>query len=141
MAGKTIPVIYCWQLSIDELSILLASTKKGAMRIELSIQRQTDCMAVFGEIFPKARLYKDYDTNRRVAEDVESKLLGRQPSGPPSLDISCTPFQWAVMKAVAKIPSGEKKTYGEIASIIGNPKASRAVGQALWKNPLPIVFP
>ena len=141
MAGKAIREIYCWELSIDELTILLASTKKGAVRIELSLERRTDCMAFFRDVFPNTCLNKDYETNRRLAEEVESSLLGGQSSAPVSLDISCTSFQWTVMKAVAGIPFGETRTYGEVASMIGRPRGARAVGQALGRIPLPIIFP
>jgi O-6-methylguanine DNA methyltransferase len=46
-----------------------------------------------------------------------------------------TPFQEKVYKEVKKIPKGEVRTYKEVALAIGNPKASRAVGNALNKNP------
>lgn len=52
-----------------------------------------------------------------------------------------TPFQQAVWQAAAAIPSGETRSYAWIAKRIRNPKASRAVGQALGANPVPIVIP
>ena len=52
-----------------------------------------------------------------------------------------TPFQRAVWKCISDIPYGEVRTYGQIAAAIGNPNASRAVGQAANKNPLWIVIP
>lgn len=52
-----------------------------------------------------------------------------------------TPFQQAVWNALKEIPYGETRTYGEIARRIGHPRASRAVGQANNRNPLPIVVP
>lgn len=45
------------------------------------------------------------------------------------------PFYQAVWKACAEIPAGQVRTYGWIARRIGKPKAARAVGQALGKNP------
>ena len=57
------------------------------------------------------------------------------------LDLSGIPeFQRAVLKAVASIPPGETLTYGQVARKIGKPKASRAVGRALAKNPFPLVI-
>lgn len=52
-----------------------------------------------------------------------------------------TPFQERVWREIEKIPYGETKTYKEIAIAIGNYKASRAVGLACNKNPLPIIIP
>lgn len=46
-----------------------------------------------------------------------------------------TPFQRAVWRACAAIPSGETRTYGWIARRIGRPLAARAVGRALASNP------
>jgi methylated-DNA-[protein]-cysteine S-methyltransferase len=52
-----------------------------------------------------------------------------------------TPFQRRVLEETRKVPRGQVSTYAEIARRIGNPKAVRAVGQALRRNPVPIVVP
>jgi methylated-DNA-[protein]-cysteine S-methyltransferase len=52
-----------------------------------------------------------------------------------------TPFQRRVLEETRKVPRGQVSTYAEIARRIGNPKAMRAVGQALRRNPVPIVVP
>ncbi len=58
------------------------------------------------------------------------------------LDLSgLTEFQKDVLELVATIPPGETLTYGEVAEGIGSPKAARAVGQALGKNPFPLIIP
>jgi len=46
-----------------------------------------------------------------------------------------TPFQKAVYEVTRKIPKGKVATYGQIASLIGKPRAARAVGNALNRNP------
>ena len=46
-----------------------------------------------------------------------------------------------VLAATARVPFGRTTTYGEIAERIGRPRASRAVGNALGSNPIPIVVP
>jgi methylated-DNA-[protein]-cysteine S-methyltransferase len=50
-------------------------------------------------------------------------------------------FQKEVYKTISLIPHGQTRTYGWVASRLGNRLASRAVGQALKKNPLPILIP
>ncbi|HSL61326.1 MAG TPA: methylated-DNA--[protein]-cysteine S-methyltransferase [Desulfotignum sp.] len=60
-----------------------------------------------------------------------------------SLDFALdgTPFQRRVWQELAKIPYGTTISYGELARRIGNPAASRAVGMANAKNPIPIIIP
>lgn len=53
----------------------------------------------------------------------------------------CTVFQRKVYQAALKIPSGSVATYGQVASACGRPGGARAVGQALSKNPIPIIIP
>lgn len=52
-----------------------------------------------------------------------------------------TDFQKSVWKCLKKIPFGKLHSYGELATKLGNPKASRAVGGANNKNPLPLFIP
>ena len=52
-----------------------------------------------------------------------------------------SPFGRRVLRATAAIPFGEVSTYAKVAAEAGNPKASRAAGNALGSNPMPIVVP
>ena len=52
-----------------------------------------------------------------------------------------TDFQKKVLLETLKIPRGQTRTYKQIASRIGHPKAYRAVGTALKRNPIPIIIP
>lgn len=52
-----------------------------------------------------------------------------------------TPFQWQVLKITMTIPLGETRTYQWVADQLGKPKAVRAVGQALRRNPYPLIIP
>jgi len=51
------------------------------------------------------------------------------------------PFARQVYGAVRKIPAGRTTTYGELAADMHRPTASRAVGQALGRNPIPLIIP
>jgi methylated-DNA-[protein]-cysteine S-methyltransferase len=51
------------------------------------------------------------------------------------------PFSRKVLEFVHTIPYGETLTYAEVAHAVGQPKAARAVGQALKRNPLPLIIP
>lgn len=57
------------------------------------------------------------------------------------LDLRGSPFQVKVWKALLQIPFGITKTYGELARMLGDIKAIRAVGRALNKNPISIIVP
>ena len=52
-----------------------------------------------------------------------------------------TPFQLGVWGALTMIPTGETRSYGEVASMVGAPSASRAVGMANGRNPIAIIVP
>jgi O-6-methylguanine DNA methyltransferase len=51
------------------------------------------------------------------------------------------PFARKVYEAARKIPAGETVTYGQLAKALGRPKAARAVGQALGRNPIALIVP
>lgn len=58
------------------------------------------------------------------------------------LDISdLTPFEQAALRATAQIPPGEVRSYAWVAAQIGHPRAARAVGRVMARNPLPLLFP
>ena len=57
------------------------------------------------------------------------------------MKLTGTPFQLKVWKELRKIPYGETQTYKQIAEILGNSRAARAVANACGKNPLPIIIP
>lgn len=52
-----------------------------------------------------------------------------------------TEFQKSVWNVMMNTPFGQTKTYGEVGKIIGNPKASQAIGGACGKNPIPFIVP
>jgi methylated-DNA-[protein]-cysteine S-methyltransferase len=58
------------------------------------------------------------------------------------VDISdLTPFEQAALRAAARIPPGQVRSYTWVATQIGRPKAARAVGRVMARNPLPLLFP
>ena len=57
------------------------------------------------------------------------------------LHVMGAPFQIKVWEALMNIPSGQVTTYGDVAAAIGSPKAARAVGSAIGKNPISWLIP
>lgn len=76
-----------------------------------------------------------------VAKQLQEYFDGERQTFSIPLDPVGSEFQLDVWRALAGIPFGETRTYGEIASAIGQAKAARAVGLANNQNPLPIVVP
>ena len=80
--------------------------------------------------------------SRRTSRQIEEYLSGARKSFKLKTDLSAlTPFMEQVLRKAEEIPYGETRNYGWVAKEIGNPKASRAVGQALHRNPVPLVIP
>jgi methylated-DNA-[protein]-cysteine S-methyltransferase len=79
----------------------------------------------------------------RATETALKKILaGDKPKKFPPLDWNgATEFQKSVWRQMQKIALGKTKSYGEIASAIGKPKAVRAVGGACGANPVPVLVP
>ena len=57
------------------------------------------------------------------------------------LHFSCSPFQQDIYLALQKVPYASTLAYKALATQVGNPKASRAVGTAMAQNPFPIILP
>jgi O-6-methylguanine DNA methyltransferase len=72
---------------------------------------------------------------------IEKALRGEgSPSSIADLSI-VTPFEREVLETIAKIPSGEVRTYEWVARAVNRPKAIRAVGNVMASNPLPFILP
>ena len=77
-----------------------------------------------------------------LMERLKIYFSGHKAIFPDELDLSrATPFKRQVWEVTRLIPYGETRSYSWVAEQIGKPKATRAVGQALTRNPLPIIVP
>ncbi len=139
MAGKEISQLYCWNMEIDELKINMASSEKGAVRVEISFD-SADPVEYFKALFPLSKMEKNREMNNTLIEALKG-AMGGLAAVPVPTDIECTPFQRDVLERIAMIPFGETRTYGDIARIIGKPGGARAIGQVMNKNPLPLIYP
>ncbi len=75
-------------------------------------------------------------------ERLRNYFGGHKVNFPDELDLSqATPFQREVWEITRLIPYGETRSYTWVAEQMGRPRALRAVGQALGRNPLPIIIP
>ncbi len=73
---------------------------------------------------------------------LNTRSSSKKPKLPHDLSLAkATAFQREVWEAIKLIPYGETRSYAWVAKQINRPRAARAVGQALSKNPLPIIIP
>lgn len=78
---------------------------------------------------------------REAERQLEAYFSGKLKSFDLKLAAEGTDFQKTVWRALCEIPYGETRTYKDVASSIGRPKASRAVGLANNRNPIAIIVP
>ena len=83
----------------------------------------------------------DTPTLRKAAQELSEYFAGNRKEFDIPLNPKGTDFQKSVWNALCTIPYGKTMSYGQVAAQIGNPKASRAVGMANNKNPIPILIP
>jgi methylated-DNA-[protein]-cysteine S-methyltransferase len=76
-----------------------------------------------------------------AARQLGEYLAGARTEFTVDVDPLGTPFECEAWSALQEIPFGETRSYGEQARTIGRERASRAVGRANGKNPLPIIIP
>jgi methylated-DNA-[protein]-cysteine S-methyltransferase len=86
--------------------------------------------------------FSAFDPAHQALKQIQEYLLGQRLSFEIMIDWSIMkPFQVKVLKRTFEIPFGQVMTYGQLAAELGNPNASRAVGGALARNPIPIIIP
>jgi len=77
-----------------------------------------------------------------VARELDQYFAGRRKAFDVAVDLSpLTGFQQRILGATARVAFGDVSTYAKVAAKAGSEKASRAAGQALGSNPIPIVVP
>jgi len=116
--------------------MLIAATSKGICRLTFD-----DSEDSLRRLFPKATIVKDEGGLKELVEGALAAI--ERPLAAPDLpiDVAGTAFQEAVWRELRKIPPGETRSYAEIATAIGHPKAVRAVGTANGDNHICVLIP
>ena len=73
--------------------------------------------------------------------ELHEYCLGKRTAFTVPVSLSGTPFQLKVWQTLRQVPFGQSVSYGELAEMMGSPRAQRAVGSALNKNPVAIIIP
>ncbi len=120
--------------------LLIAATSAGVCRIAFDPdpERQMHDLAdTFG-----ARVLEAREPLEVLVAQLDEYFRGAREAFELALDVSpASPFHEGVLAALVNVPYGTVTTYGALASEAGRPRAARAVGGVMNRNPIPIVLP
>lgn len=91
--------------------------------------------------FSNCLIFTKNDIFDRCASEINEYFAGKRKKFTVPFSLTGTDFQKRVWLETEKVPYGETTTYGELARRINNPKAARAVGNALHNNTLQLLIP
>lgn len=122
-------------------TLLLAATAKGLVRVAYAVEDHDKALEkLAAKISPRIlRAPKRLDA---AAKEFDEYFSGQRTEFDLPLDYSLSSgFRQVVQRHLSHIAYGQTQSYKEVAQIVGNPKAVRAVGTACATNPLPVVVP
>jgi methylated-DNA-[protein]-cysteine S-methyltransferase len=134
------PVVYWCALSTPIGRVLVAASDAGLVRVSFG---RTDA-AFVAELRAALGVTPVRSTAHTadVVHQLRAYFAGERRSFDVQVDLSrLSPFHRRVLLAASRVPAGQVVSYGDLARRIGQPRGSRAVGQALGRNPVPIVIP
>ena len=126
-------------LASDLGNVLVAATKTGLVAVRFGEEAQ-----MIDEVraeFPLADFQRDDELLALESRTVLAGTLGISNLPQLPLDIAATTFQARVWSALQVIPLGETRSYADVAMMIGEPRAVRAVAKACASNPAALVIP
>jgi methylated-DNA-[protein]-cysteine S-methyltransferase len=115
--------------------LMVAATEFGLARIYFDPEGQEDELA---RIYGVRVLRSPLDNVRR---ELDEYFAGSRTAFDLPLDLRVAPFHAEVLRELALVPYGRTSTYGTLAANVGRPRAARAVGTVMHRNPIPIVLP
>jgi len=122
-------------------NIFYYNTKIGRIGIEENGTAITKLNFINKEV--QEEIIEEHETAllKEAIKQLNEYFDGKRKSFDLPLEPKGTEFQNKVWSALKEIPFGETRSYGEIAKVIGNEKAARAIGMANNKNPIAIIVP
>jgi methylated-DNA-[protein]-cysteine S-methyltransferase len=122
-------------------TLLLAATPHGLLRVAYDVEDHDRVLDNLSQrISPRVlRAPRRLDA---AARELDEYFGGRRRGFDLPLDLSLSAgFRQLVQRHLPEIGYGQTRTYGQVAELVGNPRAVRAVGTACATNPLPVVVP
>lgn len=117
--------------------LMVAATDDGICSVKAG-GSDAELIRCLRDEFPKALIIRSPGA-RRFVDALNDHLSGQEVKFP--LDIRGTDFQMRVWTALRTIPRGETRSYHEVAEMVGEPRAVRAVANACASNPVPLIIP
>jgi len=122
-------------------TLLLAATPKGLVRVAYAAENHDRVLETLARRL-SPRVLKAPKRLDPAARELGEYFAGRRRAFDLALDLSLSKgFRQLVQRHLPEIGYGQTRTYGQVAELVGNPKAVRAVGTACATNPLPVVVP
>ena len=121
--------------------LLLAATPKGLVRVAYHVEDHDRVLSLLSQRL-SPRVLRAPGRLDAAARELDEYFGGRRRVFDLPLDLSLSSgFRQLVQRHLPEIGYGQTRTYGQVAALVGNPKAVRAVGTACAHNPLPVVVP
>jgi methylated-DNA-[protein]-cysteine S-methyltransferase len=121
-------------------SLLVAATPRGVCRISYDADPEAHAEQ-FARVYG-ARVLRAPRAVDTVRRELDEYFEGKRQEFDLALDLAAAAeFTRDVLGELARVPFGETTTYGHLAARVGRPRAARAVGTVMNRNPLPIVLP
>ena len=138
--GAGLRISYGWHETPFGEALVMA-TDRGLCGMAFVMEEGREaCFADMAARWPMAGFLEDKAATARYANRAFDASEWRE-ANPLNVVLIGTDFEVRVWSRLMTIPLGEVTSYGEIADAIGNPKASRAVGAAVGRNPVSFVVP
>ncbi len=119
----------------------VAITDKGVCALSFPDEHGIgDAVAGLRNRWRNANLVEDAKNTGYIVKRIFERRR-RRDAPAPNLDVRGTAFQFKVWEALVRMPKGSTASYEEIAIRIGHPKAVRAVGNAVARNPVAFLIP
>jgi methylated-DNA-[protein]-cysteine S-methyltransferase len=121
--------------------LLLAATPRGLVRVAYAVEGHDQVLDTLASRLSPRVLHAPKRLDA-VARELEEYFGGRRRSFDLPLDLSLSRgFRLLVQQHLSSIGYAQTRSYKQVAELVGNPKAVRAVGTACATNPLPVVLP
>ena len=140
-AGLSDKVFAAWLASPSRLGEVYVAFTGDGVQFVRSAESVDGDPAAFTDAY-RRRFARPLRTADRAPAGLLPALRGRRGSPPPRLDLGgLSDFERDVLTATRRIPMGETRPYGWVAREAGRPRAVRAVGTVLARNPVPLLVP